>query len=87
MLPDPGTNCRTWGPATSPKLGPGQDARGDLEAQGQDLLGDSAGDERGLQVRYKAVTIQWQEAKQVVVRPEEVAVGKPRFPTPAWSQR
>ena len=85
--------CRTWartagrgGPATSPTLGPGQDARGDLEAQGQDPLGDSAVDARGLQVRHEAVTIQWQEAKQVVVWPDEAAAGKPRSPTRPWSQ-
>jgi branched-chain amino acid transport system substrate-binding protein len=51
------------------------------------VLGDFAVDERGFQVGQKAVTIQWQDGKQAVVWPEELASGKPRFPTPPWSQR
>jgi hypothetical protein len=39
------------------------------------------------QVGHKMVTIQWQDGKQVVVWPGEVAGAKPRFPTPAWNQR
>jgi len=46
------------------------------------LFGDFAVDERGYQTAHKAVTIQWQDGKQVVVWPDEVASGKPRFPTP-----
>jgi branched-chain amino acid transport system substrate-binding protein len=53
----------------------------------QTVPGDFAVDERGFQVGQKAVTIQWQDGKQVVVWPEELASGKPRFPTPPWSQR
>ena len=44
-------------------------------------------DERGFQIGHKGVTIQWQEGKQVVVWPEEVAAGKARFPTPPWDKR
>lgn len=44
-------------------------------------------DERGFQTGHKMVTIQWQEGKQVVVRPEDVAAGKARFPTPPWKKR
>jgi branched-chain amino acid transport system substrate-binding protein len=51
------------------------------------VLGDFAVDERGFQTGHKAVTIQWQDGKQVVVWPEALAPGKPRFPTPPWSQR
>jgi hypothetical protein len=30
---------------------------------------------------------QWQDGQKVIVWPEELAPGKPRFPTPPWSQR
>jgi branched-chain amino acid transport system substrate-binding protein len=51
------------------------------------VLGDFAVDERGFQIGHKAITIQWQDGKQVVVWPDELASGKPRFPTPSWSER
>lgn len=51
------------------------------------VLGDFAVDERGYQIGHKAVTIQWQDGKQVVVWPDELVSGKVRFPTPPWSQR
>lgn len=44
-------------------------------------------DADGLQVAHKMVTIQWQDGKRTIVWPEELAAGKPRFPTPPWSQR
>ena len=51
------------------------------------VLGDFAVDERGFQVAHKAITIQWQDGKQVVVWPDEVVSSKARFPTPPWDQR
>ena len=51
------------------------------------VLGDFAIDERGFQTAHKAITIQWQDGKQVVVWPDEVASGKARVPTPRWAQR
>jgi branched-chain amino acid transport system substrate-binding protein len=51
------------------------------------VLGDFAVDARGFQTAHKAITIQWQDGKQIVVWPNEVAAAKPRLPTPAWSQR
>jgi branched-chain amino acid transport system substrate-binding protein len=51
------------------------------------ILGDFAVDQRGFQVGQKAVTIQWQDGKKVVVWPDELASEKPRFPTPPWSAR
>src|SRR5262245_56642998 len=51
------------------------------------VLGDFAIDERGFQIGHKAVTIQWQDGKQIVVWPDELVSGKLRFPTPPWSQR
>lgn len=58
-----------------------------LKLQTRTLLGDFALDDRGFQIGHKAVTIQWQNGKQVVVWPDEVATGKPKIPTPAWNER
>jgi branched-chain amino acid transport system substrate-binding protein len=58
-----------------------------LKLKTKTILGDFAIDERGFQTAQKAVTTQWQDGKQVIVWPDEVAAGKPRFPTPAWSAR
>jgi branched-chain amino acid transport system substrate-binding protein len=44
-------------------------------------------DKDGLQIAHKMVMFQWQDGKKVIVWPEELAPGKPRFPTPQWSQR
>jgi len=44
-------------------------------------------DERGYQMSHRMVTIQWQDGRQVVVWPDDVATGKIRHPTPPWSQR
>jgi branched-chain amino acid transport system substrate-binding protein len=41
----------------------------------------------GFQIAHKMVIFQWQDGKKVIVWPEELAPGKPRFPTPPWSQR
>ena len=58
-----------------------------LKVKTKTVLGDFAVDERGFQIGHKAITIQWMDGKQVVVWPDEVAAGKPRFPTPPWSRR
>ena len=44
-------------------------------------------DTHGLQIAHRNVLFQWQEGRKVIVWPEELAPGKPRFPTPPWSQR
>jgi branched-chain amino acid transport system substrate-binding protein len=44
-------------------------------------------DPDGLQIAHRMVTIQWQDGKRIIVWPDELAPGKPRFPTPPWSQR
>ena len=44
-------------------------------------------DSRGLQIAHRSVLFQWQDGKKVIVWPEELAPGNPRFPTPPWSQR
>jgi branched-chain amino acid transport system substrate-binding protein len=58
-----------------------------LKLRTKSVLGDFAIDERGFQIGQKAITIQWQDGKQVVVSPDELASGKPRFPTPPRSGR
>ncbi|HEV8439143.1 MAG TPA: amino acid ABC transporter substrate-binding protein [Methylomirabilota bacterium] len=44
-------------------------------------------DRNGAQIGHKRVMFQWQDGKKVIVWPEELAPGQPRFPTPPWSQR
>jgi branched-chain amino acid transport system substrate-binding protein len=44
-------------------------------------------DADGRQIAHGMVTIQWQDGKRVIVWPEELAPGRPRFPTPPWSGR
>jgi branched-chain amino acid transport system substrate-binding protein len=44
-------------------------------------------DERGYQLGHRMVTIQWQDGRQVIVWPDDVASGKARFPTPPWGMR
>jgi branched-chain amino acid transport system substrate-binding protein len=58
-----------------------------LKLKTKTILGDFAIDERGFQIAQKSVTTQWQDGKQVIVWPDEVAAGKPRFPMPPWSAR
>jgi branched-chain amino acid transport system substrate-binding protein len=58
-----------------------------LKLKTKTVFGDFAVDERGFQVGHKAITIQWQDGRPIVVWPKEVAAGKPRFPSPPWSQR
>jgi len=44
-------------------------------------------DPNGVQIAHKMVMLQWQDGKKLIVWPDELAPGKPRFPTPPWSQR
>jgi branched-chain amino acid transport system substrate-binding protein len=44
-------------------------------------------DAEGIQVGHTMLTFQWQDGRKVIVWPDELAPGKPRFPTPPWSQR
>jgi branched-chain amino acid transport system substrate-binding protein len=44
-------------------------------------------DRDGFQVAHQMVMFQWQDGRKVIVWPEELAPGQPRFPTPPWSQR
>lgn len=44
-------------------------------------------DPDGLQIAHKMLMLQWQDGKKIIVWPEELATGKPCFPTPPWSGR
>ena len=44
-------------------------------------------DQDGFQISHKMVMFQWQDGKKVIVWPEDLAPGTPRFPTPPWNQR
>jgi NADPH:quinone reductase-like Zn-dependent oxidoreductase len=44
-------------------------------------------DQDGFQVARKWLMFQWQNGRKVILWPEELAPGRPRFPTPPWSQR
>lgn len=41
----------------------------------------------GLQTAHKMLMFQWQDGKKVIVWPDELAPGKPRFPMPPWRER
>ena len=51
------------------------------------MVGAFKVDADGFQVAHKMVTFQWQDGKKVIVWPEDLAPGRPRYPTPPWSQR
>jgi branched-chain amino acid transport system substrate-binding protein len=44
-------------------------------------------DRDGVQIAHTMLTFRWQDGKKVIVWPDELAPGKPRFPTPPWGQR
>lgn len=50
-------------------------------------FGDFKVDPDGFQTAHKMVMTQWQDGKKVIVWPDELATGKPRYPTPPWNQR
>jgi branched-chain amino acid transport system substrate-binding protein len=58
-----------------------------LKLEMRTMFGDYKVDGDGFQVAHKMVLFQWQDGKKVTVWPDELASGKPRFPTPAWNQR
>ena len=50
-------------------------------------FGEYAVDQDGFQTAHKMAMLQWQDGKRVIVWPDELAEGKPRYPTPPWTQR
>lgn len=58
-----------------------------LKLETRTPFGDYKVDADGFQVAHKMVTFQWQKEKKVTVWPDELAQGKPLFPTPPWTAR
>jgi branched-chain amino acid transport system substrate-binding protein len=58
-----------------------------LKLDTKTLFGDYKVDADGFQVAHKMVMFQWQGEKKVTVWPDELAKGKPKFPTPPWNAR
>jgi branched-chain amino acid transport system substrate-binding protein len=44
-------------------------------------------DRDGFQIGHRMLMFQWQDGRKVIVWPDELAPGKPRFPTPPWKER
>jgi branched-chain amino acid transport system substrate-binding protein len=51
------------------------------------VFGGFGVDRTGAPIAHKDLMFQWQDGKKVIVWPEELALRKPRFPTPPWSER
>ena len=44
-------------------------------------------DSEGVQIAHRMLVFQWQDGRKVIVWPDELATGTPRFPTPGWRER
>jgi len=44
-------------------------------------------DPDGVQTAHRMLVFQWQDGQKVIVWPDELATGQPRFPTPPWTKR
>lgn len=58
-----------------------------LKSDTNTVFGGFRLDADGFQTGHKMVMFQWQDGKKVIVWPDELAPGRPRFPTPPWGQR
>lgn len=58
-----------------------------LKLEIKTAFGDYKVDADGFQVAHKMAMLQWQDGKRVIVWPDELAGGKPRYPTPEWGKR
>ena len=58
-----------------------------LKLELRTMFGDFKVDQDGFQIAHKMVLFQWQDGKKMTVWPDDLAGGKPRFPTPPWNQR
>jgi len=58
-----------------------------LKLEMKTVFGEYKVDADGFQTAHKMVIFQWQAEKKITVWPEDLAQGKPRFPTPPWNQR
>jgi branched-chain amino acid transport system substrate-binding protein len=58
-----------------------------LKLETKTIFGEYKVDADGFQVAHKMVMFQWQGEKKVTVWPDDLAKGKPKFPTPPWNAR
>lgn len=58
-----------------------------LKLEMNTVFGPFRVDAGGFQIGHKALMIQWQDGRKVIVAPEELAADRPRIPTPEWSKR
>ena len=58
-----------------------------LKFDGSTVFGSFRVDQDGFQIAHKMQLFQWQEGKKIIVWPEDIAPGRPQFPTPPWSER
>ena len=58
-----------------------------LKMETKTAFGDYKVEPDGFQVAHKMVMLQWQDGKRVIVWPDDLANGKPRYPTPEWGKR
>jgi branched-chain amino acid transport system substrate-binding protein len=58
-----------------------------LKLETKTAFGEYKVDADGFQVAHKMVMFQWQGEKKVTVWPDDLAKGKPKFPTPPWNAR
>ncbi len=58
-----------------------------LKMEIRTAFGDYKVEPDGFQIAHKMVMLQWQDGKRIVVWPDDLSNGKPRYPTPEWSKR
>jgi branched-chain amino acid transport system substrate-binding protein len=58
-----------------------------LKMEIRTAFGDYKVEPDGFQVAHKMVMLQWQDGKRIVVWPDDLSNGKPRYPTPEWGKR
>jgi branched-chain amino acid transport system substrate-binding protein len=58
-----------------------------LKMETRTAFGDYKVEPDGFQVAHKMVMLQWQDGKRVIVWPDDLANGKPHYPTPEWGKR
>jgi branched-chain amino acid transport system substrate-binding protein len=58
-----------------------------LKMEIKTAFGDYKIEPDGFQIAHKMVMLQWQDGKRIVVWPDDLSNGKPRYPTPEWSKR
>jgi branched-chain amino acid transport system substrate-binding protein len=58
-----------------------------LKLETKTAFGEYKVDADGFQIAHKMVMFQWQGEKKVTVWPDDLAKGKPKFPTPPWNAR